>query len=447
MSVDSEVAFETGRYRSLGLIGNPFGTPSLDTENTPTELEILAACNSLLVAIEAASRAEKPRPIVVTKADLPSFYGSRAIGDAQRVLANDDSLDVLYGYVQLYMMRLGRIRATLGVVAERLAFRGFDKTLEAYIGHVLESPDADLISYQVLGDERLAQFTREFMDDPEAGTERLFGPFVLERRPELAQVMDIRLTSLESEVDESESVPELDSSVGDAPGTDIVLAEEADATEIEDNDQLLVDYIVEYTKVHLSPVVARGLRVCRDRGLSAMSTEFKVTKAPRKTLKALVRFARVRFKKVFLIFDGFEAWRDAPDDLRTQVAAGFAEMRWMLETDGALVLLLDEGQVPELEEQYASAQHIAWDFPGLKTIETAPDSLDLDVVDAWLAHAALDGVTPMKASSDPVLSALAEQSGGSMNSFLLKGRAAIEDAAERGLSELDEAALSAGSAV
>ena len=48
----------------------------------------------------------------------------------------------------------------------------------------------------------------------------------------------------------------------------------------------VLDYLIEYTRAHLSPVIARGLRMYRERGLSALAEELKITKAPRKTLAA-----------------------------------------------------------------------------------------------------------------------------------------------------------------
>lgn len=443
MTVDPESLYNAARYRPLGLITNPFAQSETTTSNVATDLEIASESNALLRAIAESSAEEKAKPILVMKTELPSFYATRAVGRMQRSLAIDDSLDLLHSYIQLYMMRVGRIRATLGVVGERLAFRSFDKTLELYLEGLLGEPDESLISYQVLGAERLSAFVERFDADKAAATEGLFGPFVVERRPELAEVADLRLTNLELDVDESQTPAELDSTVGDAPGTDVVLAEEADATEIDDTDQALVDYIVEYTKVHLSPVIARALRVCRERGLAAMATEFKVTKAPRKTLQALVKLASVRFTKVIFMFDGFEGWAQAPDELRTQIAASLAELRWMFESDGMLVLILEEGVVPELEEQYGSSRRVDWAFPGLATIEQAPDSLNATVVDRWIANATLSGFEPMTLG-DPVLTGLAEASDGSMALFVAKASAAIEDAAERGSDKLDEAALAAG---
>jgi len=159
-----------------------------------------------------------------------------------------------------------------------------------------------------------------------------------------------------------------------------------------------------------------------------------------------VRFARLRFSKVVFIFDGFEGWGQAPDELRSQVAAALAEMRWMLETDGLFVLMLEEGMVPEIEEQYASGRRVEWDFGGLQMIRQAPDSLIPELVNNWLSSATIVGETPMTLD-DPTLSQLAEAADGDVNLFSAKAYAAIEDAAERGATSLDDAALAAGMAM
>ena len=44
---------------------------------------------------------------------------------------------MLHAYVQLFMMRLGRVRSIISILAERLAFHEFDKTLECYVAQVL----------------------------------------------------------------------------------------------------------------------------------------------------------------------------------------------------------------------------------------------------------------------------------------------------------------------
>ncbi len=136
---------------------------------------------------------DKAKPIVVTKSELmPPYYPNRAISRVEHSLATDEGLEVLHAYVLMFMMRLGRVRATLQIVAERLAFRDFDKTLGLYVGKVLAEPDESLVSYQVLGAEALAAYQARFAEDPAAAVADVFGIAKVERRPELAEVADTR---------------------------------------------------------------------------------------------------------------------------------------------------------------------------------------------------------------------------------------------------------------
>jgi len=437
------------RYRALGLIANPFAINTDYNEPAGVQAEVAAAGNRLLNAIDAAANEEAPRPIWVSKSDaIPDYYNLRAVSETESSLANDDSLGLLYTYVQLYMLRMGRVRATLNMLGERLAFRKWPTTLALYIEKILEEPDAELISFQMLGQENLDAFAARFREDPAAEVLALFGEPELERRPEFADMGDRRLGVIEADVDEVDSSPEIDNTLGVAAGIDAAIADGPDeaegvAAEIpEDLSPAVVDYIVEYTKVHLSPVIARAVRVYKERGLAAMALEFRVTKAPRKTLAALVRLARVHFRKVIIIYDGFASWPSAPSETRSQTAGSLTEIRWLLERDACIVMMLERGQVPELEEQYASATRLDWDFEGAIELEAKPGVVSAELVDGWLASATLPGSTPFT-FADPVLTALGEAAKGDLRQLLYLGHAAIEDAAERGVSQLDDLALKA----
>ena len=268
----------------------------------------------------------------------------------------------------MFMMRLGRVRATLQIVAERIAFRDFDTTLGLYVKKILAEPDESLIAYQVLGADALAAYNARFAEDPAQAVADVFGIAKVERRPELAEVADTRSMDLLSDVEEDATAAELDEGIGDAPGTEVILSDEVSPEE--NIDRAILDYLVEYTKVHLSPVIARALRVYRDRGLVALTAELTITKAPRKTLTALVQFARVRFRKIVLIYDGFDNWAQAPAEMRSQIAGTLSEIRWMLEADAAVVVMLERGGVPELEEQFGSGKQVEWAFPGLSRLRS-----------------------------------------------------------------------------
>ncbi len=148
----------------------------------------------------------KAKPIVVFKSELmPAYYHNRAISRVERSLATDEGLDVLHAYVLMFMMRLGRVRATLQIVAERIAFRDFDTTLALYVEKILAEPDESLIAYQVLGEEALAAYQARFAEDPAQAVADVFGIAKVERRPELAEVADTRSMDLLSDVEEDDS--------------------------------------------------------------------------------------------------------------------------------------------------------------------------------------------------------------------------------------------------
>jgi hypothetical protein len=436
--------FEINRYRPLGLVANPFSVSDASRPFDPRDLEIASQSNLLLKAIDESANEPSAKPILVLKNDeMPAYFPNRAISRVERSLASDDGFDVLHAYILMFMMRMGRVRAILQIVAERITFRDFGTTLQLYVKQVLAEPDTELVAYQVLGDEGLAAYRARFDEDPKLAVNDVFGHVKLERRPELVEVADTRPADLQSNVDEEDGPPEIDSTIMDAPGTEMILASEIPEEELA--DRAVLDYIVEYTKVHLSPVIARALRVYHDRGLAALTTELTITKAPRKTLAALVRFARVRFRKIALVFDGFDAWPQTPAEIRTEIASTLSEVRWMLEADAVVVMVLDRSGSPELEEQFGAGKHVDWDFPGLSALETAGDAIDVEAVDRWLAASASSDKTPLTVG-DPVLSALLELAEGSLSAFCATAGVAIESAAERGVSALDAEALEAGKA-
>jgi hypothetical protein len=439
---DDSTSQATARnYRVLGLMVNPFtigGEPG-----DSTDLATASEGNRLLSELEVAAEQAKPKPITVIKHPIPSQYPLNAVAAAEHVLCNDDEFNVLHAYVPLFVMHTGRIRSTLAVLSERLAFRSFDRTLAKYVGQVLAQTDSELISFQVLGQDRLEQFAARFADDSAAAIESVFGTAELERRPELAEVNDLRVTQLEDDGVEDENTGELDSSVGDAPGTEVILAEDADVLGRDEANDAVLDYLVEYTRIHLSPVIGRALRVYRERGLAAMASEFRVTKAPRKTLSALVRLARVRFRKIALIYDGFGNWGSVPPATRTQITAALSELRWMLDGDAVMVLLLEQDGVPELEEQFGAGVRLDWTFEDVREIAAEPDRLGLVMVDGWLAAATLPGYEAMT-TADAVIRSLVETASGSLGRFIPMAARAIDDAAERCVDSLDSEAERAG---
>jgi len=78
----------------------------------------------------------------------------------------------------------------------------------------------------------------------------------------------------------------------------------------------------------------------------------------------------------------------------------------------------------------------------LGPLQESGDRLDIESANRWLRAASLDQTTPLTAN-DPVLSALADASEGSFLRFARLAAAAIEDAADRGVSALDDASREA----
>jgi hypothetical protein len=427
---------DISRYESLGMLANPF-VSNIGSEEA-VDYEIGAAGNQFLGAILERSRQEAPKPVFVHKPDLSHYFSLTAIGQAEQSLATDDSLNVLYAYVQLFMMKVGMVRATLNVLAERLVFRDFDTTLGCYLAKVLAEPDESLASYGVLGPERLQAFAARFEQDRAAAVAEVFGAEELERRPELAQVGDVRHLNMDASNVEPEEIEEIDSTVGDAPGTPVLLAEAAE--HVDEDTVALLDYFIEYTREHLSPVLARGLRVYRDRGLVAFSEELKVTKAPRKTIVKLIEFASVRFSKVVLIFDAFENWREIDSDLRSQLIGAYSELRWKTAGGAFIVFMVQPGEAPELEETFGGSDVIAWDFPGVVALQDNPGVILPEVINGWLAAATRLGATPITID-DPVLTTLVQEADGSMFRFIATAAVAIDSAADRGVAALDDRAL------
>lgn len=429
------------RYRSLGLIANPFVVPEDPDDDAAVASEIAAAANLLLKEILVRSREDAPKPLLVLKGEVPSQYALMAMGSTERVLASDETLGVLHAYIPLFTMRVGAARATLNIVAERLAFREFEQVLARFVESVLDEPDEGLATYSTLGAERLDAFRERFLADPVAEVRRVFGEEVLERHPELAGAADLRHADLAVDTDEDDESPEIDDTVGESPGTPMLLAHAAESRDAD--DRAVFDYLVEYTAKHLSPVVARGLRVHRDRGLAAFAEELKVTKAPRKTLVSLLDLASQRFRKTVFLYDGFDSWLEIPTELRSRIVGVLSEVRWKTAGRAFPVMVLSPGEAPELEETFGASGTIRWEFAGLLPLQESPGELLEDVAASWVEAAALPGASIV--ITDPALVRIREAAQGSMSRFIRAAAAAIESAADRGLDRIDAIAEAAAS--
>ncbi len=144
-------------YRPLGLIGNPFLLSDPGAEPF-VELETRAQMHRLLAAIDHQADQDRPKVIWVEKAELPPSYALHAVSQVEREIVQDASLNLVHAYVQLMMMRIGRVRAILQMVSERVAFGRFDKTIAAWTEKVLAEPDTALEAYGALVPSDLRPF-------------------------------------------------------------------------------------------------------------------------------------------------------------------------------------------------------------------------------------------------------------------------------------------------
>jgi hypothetical protein len=452
-------------YHSLGLIANPFvlRDPSADPF---VSLETAAQSNRLLAAIDEQADQARPKVIWVEKAELPPSYGLEAVAHVEETMIRDESLNLVHAYIQLAMMRMGRVRAILQVVSERLVLRGFDKTITAWVERVLAEPDTTIGGYEALGAERLSAFGDSFAEDPLAAVHRVFGTPLIERHMELTNVVDMRPVDLESDViDEASDGLEIESDYREARGVSDGVLEEMEQKQLDESgeepsgeavesaedeapaedtiDDAVFEYVFEYTREHLSPVVARALRAYRVRGTIVAATELTITKAPRKTLAAVLKLARCRYRHVVVLFDNFDAWTVADKDLRSKVVGSLSEVRSLMGDDIEMVFLVEVDLAPELEEQFGHALRVSWGFENLDAYFEDPAALRPESIDSWLASAALVGAAPLSLD-DPVLAGLLQAADGDLIAFARMAEAAVDDAAGRGATAFDEQAKAAG---
>lgn len=460
MSEDSPLSAGAPALRSLGLVGDPFDPPPGIDAIGLREVSHAAALR-LLAAIDAAAGDARPSPIWVTKSPaIPSYYSLAALAETLSVASSSSDLDVLAGFIPLDMMHIGRIRSALSVVAENVGNGSFDLTLAAWVLAALRDFDRALPEAALMDEETVDRLRARLEDDPAGTLARYFG--ACEPTRDQGESVEMMMRVSGARQGELELEPE-DAAAGEEEAGDDVLAESfvtpigdaAGAEEVlpAEEDPLLadglpgavelVDYVVAYTREHLSPVVARGIRVYRAQGTSAMSQEFKVTKAPKKTLAALARFATHRYRKVVLIYDRFDNWNEMPDDNKPAIIGALSELRWALGDHGVMTLLVAEGQAPELAEQFAGARKLAWDFSTLAAMEQEPPRLDVEVVREWLASATKDGAGP--AMDDGQIGRLIEAASGDLTRFLAMASGAVSDAASRGVTKVDDAAIEAAS--
>jgi len=436
-----------GPYRALGLVANPFlNLRNRENESLAMALEIQSQANRLIASVDMAAAAQRGATIWVEKSDqVHSSYQRAALIWSEKALLHDEDLCVLPAYVQLFVAKVGRIRSVLNVVAERLATGSFDKTLAAWLGLHIDAPDTELSEWVAVQDGPWDEFAQAFKADPLEALAGVFGPNVMFRALEVEPPIDLRSVNLEEEPEETDVSLEDDDQTAAIPEA-VVFDEDVDG----DADQAIVDvpdpvyvYLVALARKTLSPVIARGLKVYAARGAAPLSDELKITKAPRKTLKALVDFAALRFRRVVVVFDGYDNWNMMPQELRAKYVGALSEIKLLLGSHAIMVFLVSTDEAPELDEMFGGGSRLAWDFPNITRLKDA--ELEAAFVESWIADATLPGSEPA-VSARGLLDAFMSEADGDLQAFCAMAAAAIEDMAQRGSASLDEPAVSAGMA-
>ncbi|MEI8083613.1 MAG: hypothetical protein WCI74_17390, partial [Actinomycetes bacterium] len=156
-------------------------------------------------------------------------------------------------------------------------------------------------------------------------------------------------------------------------------------------------------------------------------------------LGAVAKLARHGFSAVFVMFDQFTGWDGVPDDLRLSIASALTEMRWAMADAACVVVASTAGETPEIEEQFAGAIRVEWDFPGLPEewgAESKPEELPLD---AFFEAATL--CAPAPAADDPVIAVAMKRADGDLVEFCRLAGFAVAEAMASGAVALDPASL------
>ncbi|MDO9108761.1 MAG: hypothetical protein Q7U89_07205 [Coriobacteriia bacterium] len=370
-------------YRSMGLLANPFRVQEqVEGDVAPTRLAKHVNSTALLSALDASASDPKTRPVWVLKSDqIPHSYHRSAVSEALSSMSGVNGLGLLAVYVPLTMMRFGRVRSALSGLAERLGGPGFPYVLGSACAVALENFDESLDAFAGLEGIDLEPFRASLAADLADGAAKIFGPCEDERAgaANLDVVMRDSLNRQEvHEIDPEESDDDGETGEEDEPTS---LREGPTAAEVE---QLAVsDYVLAHIKEHISPVIARGLRVYRQSGVDAMAQEFKITRAPRKTLGALARFATGYYRAVVIVYDQLDGWHAVPDALRIKIVSTLSTMRWTLQGHGILAFAATPGQVPELEEQFAASSKVEWTAGELLALQSG-DADAFPAIALWL---------------------------------------------------------------
>jgi hypothetical protein len=432
----------SGDYARLGYVANPFATLD-ESGSEPYWMRIVtrAAANRLLAATLRARLAKKP-VLVTMLEEIPEYYYRVAQNDFLRRMSDDPSLDMMALNIPLDIMRLGRIRGTIAELSELVVAVDMPLTVSAWFARELPRAHVELPESGLVTAEDVAAVVEQFIAEPHA----TFGCFFdAHSEPVSASEMDAVVheaymrqvaqpVDMEKSEEVAESVPALVEHVPNEP-----VAIEAPA----DPDADMREYLLAFAREHLSPVLARALAGYGKYGESLAAQEMKVTKAPRKTLAAILRLMNARWGAVTVIYDNFSSWPILDHQTKMDILGSLTELRWIVAETGVMVVAVLKGESPELEEQFAAAAQVDWSMPELTAMYGGDTSVDLLNVQSWLDAASMDGVSPVRADG-PELASLVSAADGDVTALSMMAELAFRDAATRGVDTLDETAVAAG---
>ncbi len=399
------------RFEGLGLIADPFAViDDGSADSAGIKLTIRAASLRLLCAIETSLSDPDHPAIVIEKTDqVPGYFSVASLGGVLTEFASESLVKgVVPAYIPLDMMRVGRVRAALGAFAERIDNGSPDSLIAVWALKSLDEPDIELREWLELSvhgfDE--TQLRASLENEPVDTVARVFGAPVESRQgaddfESLMRVSTTRQSRLAADPEDDGSPVATEDAVDDPfaevfvtplGAVDDTALESGDESAI--SDELFGDYVIAYVREHLSPVVARGIGAYRAQGCASMVEELKVTKAPTKTLHALLRFAQGTYRSGALIYDRLEMWENVPADLRASIVSTLSRLRDALKGLAVLVLIVVPGKAPELEEVFSSAHHISWDYAELDAARPEDALFDVEIAGKWIASASLTGVSP-----------------------------------------------------
>lgn len=434
----------TPDYAGLGYVANPF-PPIEESSTNPHWMRLVthAASNALLSGVLRAGSSERSRPVVVTMSeDVPDYYHRVAQNVFLNRTAHDPDLSLIALNVPLDMMRLGTIRGTLAEVAELVAAVGLSFTVGAYFEHVLRTPDTGLPEYDAVGPDLTADALDAFEKEPEAAMERFFGSRAVVARTaptieedDALHEVYLRQVALDQNPEEAQEAGGEESAPDDGDGP----APDPGASA----DDVVRAYLLALLRSDLSPVVARALEAHAMWGQSIVAQELKVTKAPRKTLTALLRLMSCRWKHIVVLYDRFDAWPMMEQPARMDVLAALTELRWIIGPYGVMGVVVAKDRMVEIEEQFAAGEQVEWSMPELAPLYAGEFGFNTDRVQRWLDSAAITGASAVRADG-PELAPLVEACDDDIQTFALMAEVAFRNAAGRGSAIIDGEAVDAG---